>query len=141
LLDLLDLTEREQRIVRRYGLAAKFGELAATFAVEREANEVQQVGDALKKGVGGALWRIAKALTAASAALSLLPGKSKGKRKLSGVLGTLGAIAVRFAVFEAGKRSAADPHASFAQQRSGHGGMEATGKAAVTGPGDSRAVS
>ena len=141
LLDLLDLTDREERIVRRYGLAAKFGELAATFAVEREANEVEQVGEALKKGMGGALWRAAKALTAASAALSLLPGKSKGRRKLSGVLGTLGAIAVRFAVFEAGKGSAGDPRASFAQQRAGHGALEATGKAAVTGPADGRAVS
>jgi hypothetical protein len=141
LLDLLHLTDREERIVRRYGLAAKLGELAATVAVEREAGEVERVGGALKKGVGGALWRAAKAFTAASAALSLLPGKSKGRRRLSGVLGTLGAIAFRFAIFEAGKRSAADPRASFAQQRAGHGAMEVTGKPAVTGPGDARAVS
>jgi formate-dependent nitrite reductase membrane component NrfD len=141
LLDLMDLGEREERIVRRYGLAGKLGELASTIAVEREADDVEQVGRVLHEGVSGALWRAAKALTAASAALSLFPGKSKARRKLSGVLGTLGAVALRFAIFEAGKRSASDPRATFTQQRAGHGAMETTGTAAVTGPDGTRAVS
>ena len=122
-------------------LAGKLGELASTLAVERDADEVAEVGRALREGVSGALWRAAKALTAASAALSLLQGRSRARRKLSGLLGTLGAVAVRFAVFEAGKRSAADPRATFGQQRAGRGGIEATGAAAVTGPDERRAVS
>jgi formate-dependent nitrite reductase membrane component NrfD len=141
LLDLMDLTDRERRIVRRYGLAAKLGEIAAAFAVEREADEVEEVGRAMREGVAGSLWRAAKALTAASAALSLIQGRSKTRRRLSGVLGTLGAISMRFAVFHAGKRSATDPRATFRQQRAARGGAEATGRAAVTGPGGRRAVS
>src|SRR5439155_8618236 len=141
LLDLMDLTEREARIVRRYGLAGKLGDLAAAMAVEREADEIEEVGAALREGMAGTLWRAAKVLTAASTALSLLPGKSKGTRRLSGALGTLGAISMRFAVFHAGKRSTSDPRATFRQQRAGRGGAEATGRAAVAGPGGRRAVS
>jgi len=141
LLDLMDLSEREERIVRRYGLVGKFGELAATLAVERDAREVDQVGKALTEGLSGSLWRAAKAMTAGSAVVSLLPGRSTARRMLSGIMGTIGAIAVRFAIFEAGRRSAADPRATFQAQRSGKGGAEATGRAAVTGPGDRRAVS
>jgi hypothetical protein len=108
--------------------------------MELEADEVDHVGTALREGIAGTLWRGAKALTASSALLSLIPGRSKGKRKLSAVLGTLGALAVRFAVFEAGKRSASDPKATFRHQRAGHGGAEVMGVAAVTGPSGRRAV-
>ena len=141
LLDLMDLSDRERRIVRRYGLVGKLGDLAAAAAVEREADEVPEVGKALNEGVAGTLWRAAKALTAASAALSLFAGRSNAARRGSGSLGTLGAIALRFAVFHAGKRSASDPRATFRQQLAGHGGLEATGRAGVTGPGGERAVS
>ena len=140
LLDLLDLTDREARIVKRYGLAGKIGEVIAATAMEREGDEVEHVGRALREGLAGTLWRGAKALTAASAVLSLIPGTSRGKRRLSGLLGTLGAVAVRFAVFDAGKRSASDPMATFRQQRSGRGGAEVMGVAAVTGPDARRAV-
>jgi formate-dependent nitrite reductase membrane component NrfD len=141
LLDLTDLTDREQRIVRRYGLAGKLADLAAAMAVEREADEVEEVGTALHEGAAGTLWRAAKVLIAASAALSLVPGTSNARRRLSGALGTLGAISMRFAVFHAGKRSSVDPRATFRQQRAGRGGAEATGTAAVTGPDGRRAVS
>jgi formate-dependent nitrite reductase membrane component NrfD len=140
LLDFLHLTDREARIVKRYGLAGKIGEVIAATAMEREGDEVEHVGRALGEGLAGTLWRGAKALTAASAVLSLIPGTSRGKRRLSGLLGTLGAVAVRFAVFDAGKRSASDPMATFRQQRSGRGGAEVMGVAAVTGPDARRAV-
>jgi formate-dependent nitrite reductase membrane component NrfD len=140
-LELLDLTEREARIVRRYGIAGRVGELAAGLMVEHDASEVERVGEPLKRGVAGALWRASKALTAASLALSLVPGRSKAPRKAAALLGTAGSLATRFAIFRAGKESAADPVATFRHQREGHGGVEATGTAAVTGPDDRRAVS
>jgi formate-dependent nitrite reductase membrane component NrfD len=140
LLDLMDLGEREQRVVRRYGLAGKLAELAAMLAVERDAGRVERVGRPLHEGVAGVLWRAAKVLGAASLGLSLLPGRRRGKRKLSGLLGTAGSVALRFAVFHAGKASARDPRATFQQQRAGHGAAEVSGLAAVTGPADRRTV-
>jgi hypothetical protein len=86
-------------------------------AVEREAKQVEAVGRPLREGVSGALWNAAKVLTAASLALSLLPGRSRAKRFAGGLLGTAGAFALRFAVFHAGKASARDPRATFRQQR------------------------
>lgn len=55
------------------------------------------------------------ALTAGSLALSLLGGR-RG-RVAAGLLGTLGALALRFAVMRAGRRSTEDPRVAFAQQR------------------------
>jgi hypothetical protein len=140
LLELTSLSEREQRIVRRYGVAGKIGELAAATAVQRDADVVERVGKPFHEGVSGALWRASKMLTGASLALSLLPGKARWKRRVGPLLGTTGAVALRFAVFHAGKASTRDPRATFEQQRTGRGGAEATGGAAVTGPGDRRAV-
>src|SRR5437762_970870 len=48
--------------------------------------------------------------------------------------GHLGSLALRFAVFQAGKVSARDPRATFRQQRAGFGAAEVTGQAAVAGP-------
>ncbi|MDP9340643.1 MAG: polysulfide reductase NrfD, partial [Actinomycetota bacterium] len=138
LLELMGLSDRQERIVRRYGVAGKLAELAAAQAVEREADVVERVGRPLHEGLSGALWRTAKALTGASLALSVLPGRGRWKARLGGALGTAGAITLRFAVFRAGKASAQDPRATFDQQRAGRGGAEATGVAAVTGPGGRR---
>jgi formate-dependent nitrite reductase membrane component NrfD len=129
LLDLVDLRGPEERVVRRFGLLGKAAELAATVAVEREANRVERVGRPLRQGLGGSLWRAAKGLTAASLVLSLLPGSSRRRRVAAGVLGTLGSVAVRFAVFHAGKASARDPRATFDQQRAGRGAAEVDGAA------------
>jgi formate-dependent nitrite reductase membrane component NrfD len=133
MLDLMDLGEREERVVRRFGLAGKLAELAAMMAVERDANRLERVGFPLRQGLGGTLWRASKLLSGASLTLSLLPGRSRGKRTLSGLVGTAGSLALRFAVFHAGKASARDPRATFHQQRAGHGAAETTGRPAVTG--------
>jgi formate-dependent nitrite reductase membrane component NrfD len=140
LLQLLDLSELEHRIVRRYGIAGQLAELGAAELVNRDAKAVEQVGKPLEEGPSGQLWKASKALTAASLALSLLPGKSKVRRKVAALLGTAGGLAVRFAIHQAGKRSAADPRATFHQQRAGHGGREATGRQATTGPDGRRAA-
>ena len=111
------LSPREERIVERFGLAGKVADLVAMSAVEREAGRVETVGRPLRDGVSGTLWNAARAMTAASLALSLLPGRSRAKRIAGGLLGTAGALALRFGIFHAGKASARDPRATFRSQR------------------------
>jgi formate-dependent nitrite reductase membrane component NrfD len=114
----LALSPREEAIVERFGVASKLADLVAMQAVERAAGRVERVGRPLRAGVSGALWQAARALTAASLALSLLPGRSRAKRLAGGLLGTAGALALRFGIFHAGKASARDPKATFHSQRS-----------------------
>jgi DMSO reductase anchor subunit len=110
--ELMDLDDAEARAVRTYGVLGRFAELGAALAVEKEADRVPQVGKALKEGVAGALWKASKACTAASLALAVAR-----RRRAAGVLGTAGSLAVRFAIFHAGKAAAADPRATFHSQR------------------------
>jgi formate-dependent nitrite reductase membrane component NrfD len=130
---LMDLERTEELIVDRCGLVGGLTELAAAYAVEIEVGTVEQVALPLHEGVSGVLWKAAKVLTASAIAVSLLPGRNRAKRLTSGVLGVAGGLALRWAVFEAGKRSAKDPRATFRQQRAGFGAAEVTAKAAVTG--------
>ena len=111
------LSPREEAIVERFGEIGKVIDLTAMAVVEREAERVETVGRSLREGLPGALWKAARALTAVSLGLSLLPGRSRAKRAASGLLGTLGALSLRFAVFHAGKSSARDPRATFRLQR------------------------
>jgi formate-dependent nitrite reductase membrane component NrfD len=116
LLEAMDLSERESAIVRRFGIAGKTAELAAATAVEREASRVKRVGSSLSEGTAGTLWRAGKLLTAASLGITVL-GRSRRAKLAAAALGTAGAIAIRFAIFHAGKASARDPRATFHQQR------------------------
>jgi formate-dependent nitrite reductase membrane component NrfD len=113
----VNLTRREEKIVERFGIAGKVVDLAAMAAVESDAGRVESVGRPLREGLSGALWDAARVMTATSLALSLLPGRSKGKRTIGGLLGTAGALALRFAIFHAGRASTRDPRAAFHQQR------------------------
>jgi formate-dependent nitrite reductase membrane component NrfD len=139
-LDLFPMSAREARVVRRYGTLGRVAELLAALAVERDADRVERVGRPFHQGLSGSLWKAAKALTGASLFLSLLAERWRRGRTAAGLLGTAGSLAVRFAVFHAGKASARDPRATFHQQRAGHGGAEITGTAAVAGPRGGRAV-
>jgi hypothetical protein len=134
LFGLLPLAPRERRAVERFGVAGKVADLAAMAAVERDAARVDTVAKPLREGVSGGLWKAARALTAASLALALLPGRLAGRsrplRVAQGLLGTAGAVALRFSVFHAGKASARDPRATFRQQRQRHGARENTGGSA-----------
>lgn len=113
------LPPEEEKVVERFGLAGKVVDLAAMAAMEREASRVEPVGrPATPRRSLRDLWKAARGMTAASLALSLLPGKARIKKIASGLLGTAGAIALRFAVFHVGKASARDPRATFRQQRS-----------------------
>lgn len=119
-LELLDLDERGAAIVRNLGIASKAAELAAGKAVEDAADRVERVGRPLRDGLSGDLWKASKVLTVGSLVASLIPvprSWRRIRRIVSGVLGTLSSLALRFAVFHAGKASARDPRATFDQQR------------------------
>jgi len=109
--------DQELRTIERFGLVGKIGELVAAIALEREASRVERVGRPLKRGFGGFLWQSAKILTVAGIVVALLPGKGRGKRTVSGILGTAGSLCTRFGIFYAGKSSSRDPRATFEQQR------------------------
>lgn len=115
--EFFELNSREASAVEWFGSMGKIIELAATFALETEARRVERVGRPLTSGFSGFLWQSAKALTIASAVLSVLPGKSRPKRVVVGVLGSVASLCLRFGLFYAGKSSARDPRASFEQQR------------------------
>lgn len=115
-LQLMPLNDTEGRMVARFGLLGEIGELLAGMAFERVARRVEHVARPLEDGVSSALWKTSKALNVSGIALGLLPGSSVPIRMLSGLLGTVGALSLRFALFEAGKESAREPRATFEQQ-------------------------
>ena len=116
--DLLYEDRHATAITRSYGMVGRMAELASSFAMEHRASRVPQVGRPLKTGWSGRLWRGAGILTAASLGVMLLPKQNRRKRVIAGTLGTLGSLALRFAVAQAGIESAADPRATFHLQRS-----------------------
>ncbi len=111
LFEMMNVSKREERVVRTFGVIGKSAELLCMNGAERELSRHDAVGRPLKEGAPGALWTASKVLTAASLALTLMPGQSKAKR-VAGVLGTLAGIGLRFAVFYAGSTSSRDPKAA-----------------------------
>lgn len=126
-LDLFYCNERANRITFLFGTAGRMAELAASSRVEAAASAVPKVGEPFRRGAGSVLWKSAAVLTAASLVIAAIPGTSVKRRRIAGVLGTLGSLALRFAVHYIGKSSAMDPRASFQQQRAGHGAAEVEG--------------
>jgi formate-dependent nitrite reductase membrane component NrfD len=116
-LEMLDLNKREEKVVRRFGLVGKIGEIASMVAMERETSIHPEVARGMKEGKGGALWKSAEAFVGAGLVLNLIPGKAPWKRKLGGTLTTIGAVCLRFALLESGKQAARAPHALFESQR------------------------
>jgi len=134
LLKFFELGDAGDRAAWAFGLAGGIAELATSVAVERQAAVVERVGRPLSGGLSGLLWKTARSFTAASVFLALVPRRSKVARAASGICGAGGSLALRFAIFHAGKASARDPRATFEQQRAGLGGKEVTGAFAVSGP-------
>jgi formate-dependent nitrite reductase membrane component NrfD len=118
LLELLPPAGAERTVLRRFGLAGKALEIAASLAVEAEvASHAIHAAKPFKTGRSGILWKGALALTLSSLALGLVPGRSRAKSLATSVLAIAGALASRFAIHEAGKASAADPQSTFETQR------------------------
>ena len=116
-LTVMDLSDRERSVADRFGTMADVAELIATFAVEREAAETEPVGRALKEGLPGLLWKTSTVCTLGTLVLAALPRRGRVGRWITALLGTGGSLALRFAVFHAGKASARDPRATFEAQR------------------------
>jgi formate-dependent nitrite reductase membrane component NrfD len=113
------LSNDEEKVVRVFDVLGGVAESAAIMAFERDAARTGRVGESLHTGLGGSLWRLAKAGSAAGLVLSLLPGRGRGRSMLSAALGTMTGLSLKFAIFHAGKASARDPRATFEPQRSG----------------------
>lgn len=120
-LDLCELNALERRAVRRFGMAGKITELIFTKAVEREVARPALVAAPLRQGMSGALWKGAKVLVGASLALAVA---SPRRRRAAAWLGTCGSLALRFGMLAAGRASAREPRATFAQQRAGAAGVQ-----------------
>lgn len=118
ILDLFYEDERANRITFFFGNAGRLLELAASRKVEEAASTVPQVGEPFRKGATSVLWKTAGALTAASLIVSAIPGRSSRKRKVAGLLGALGGLALRFAVHHISNASTRNPRAAIEQQRS-----------------------
>ena len=124
LLEAFPGTERGHESARRFGLVAKGAELALSRALHREARRVPRVERPLSTGVSGAILNGARTLIAASIALEFLPGRARPMRRVSGLLALAGTLALRFGIYQAGRVSARDPHATFELQRAGRGAAE-----------------
>jgi formate-dependent nitrite reductase membrane component NrfD len=103
-------------VINTFGILGSIAELAAAHMVEEHAGRVPIVGQPLRQGMSGTLWKASKALTIAGLALSIF-GRGRTPHRAGAVLGTIGAIALRFAIFHAGKASTREPRATFHLQR------------------------
>jgi formate-dependent nitrite reductase membrane component NrfD len=113
----LPMNSKESLAVEAFGIVGKVGEVVLGNVIEHDLSAVERVARPLHRGPAGILWEASKILFIASAVVSLGPGHSKKKRYTAAALGFAGGVCVRFAYFFAGKRSAADPRATFEQQR------------------------
>jgi formate-dependent nitrite reductase membrane component NrfD len=113
LLSLGRVDDGTAAVLRRYGIAGKAGELAASAALEREVGRVAAVARPYKEGASARLWQVAHGCTTASLLLSLPRTRSRWREQLAAVTGVAGSLLVKIAVLEAGKVSAADPRATF----------------------------
>jgi hypothetical protein len=117
ILDLFSDEEAAHRVTQVFGAAGRLIEIAAAKRVEWLASEIPKVGEPFRQGPAATWWKAAGALTAASLVVSLLPSKSKKKRRLAGLLGAAGSLCLRFAVHYLSDASARDPKATIQQQR------------------------
>ncbi|HLH38998.1 MAG TPA: NrfD/PsrC family molybdoenzyme membrane anchor subunit [Bryobacteraceae bacterium] len=117
-LDLAFNDRHARKITYTFGTIGRAAELASSVVMERQAARLDdRVARPLQRGVSGAIWKTAGALTAGSLLLALLPGKSRKKRIAANVLGLAGSLCLRFGVHRAGIASARDARASFRLQR------------------------
>ncbi|MHA7634963.1 NrfD/PsrC family molybdoenzyme membrane anchor subunit [Corallococcus sp. M7] len=127
LLSLFPHTDAEERVLRRFRIAGKVAELFTREAVELEARRVVEVGKPLRTGASGALWMLSRTCSMAGLVMDVLPGRARWKQVAADVLTTVGAVAARYAVIQAGRASARNPQATFQGQRQGLGAAQVDG--------------
>ena len=116
LLAMLPVGRRGRAAARRFARFGDVATLALGLSYEYEVGRSRRVARPLRRGAPGALWAISRGLTGASIVASAT-AKGAKRDRTAGVLGLAGAIALRTAVFLAGKASAQDPRATFDPQR------------------------
>jgi Polysulphide reductase, NrfD len=104
----------DARPARRLALAGALTELAAEKAMERRLGFL---AEPYRKGAAGRYSKLAKRATAAGAGVLALAGRRRLGAGLGGALLVAGSALTRFAVYEAGKASAADPVFTIRSQR------------------------
>lgn len=108
---------RRRRVLAAFGAMGKAAELVTGFFYQREVERTSaRVGEPLRAGASGKLWTASKLLTGASLVLGVL-AKRRRTQVAAAAAGLAGALTLRFAVMQAGKASARDPHATFDLQR------------------------
>jgi len=93
------------------------GAVAETAAAEAMSHRLGLVGEPYRQGKGGLLMRVARGLTAAGVAASVLGGGRRWTRTVGGASFVVGSALTRFGIFEAGKQSARDPRYTVTPQR------------------------
>ncbi|WP_235875120.1 NrfD/PsrC family molybdoenzyme membrane anchor subunit [Saccharopolyspora aridisoli] len=104
---------------RRMAVAGSVLELVASRRME---SRLGLAAEAYRTGRAGRVLRTARAATAVGAGLALVAGRSRAAAIAAGGCLTLGAIATRFGVFEAGRETARDPRYVVEPQRERVGG-------------------
>jgi hypothetical protein len=100
---------------RRLAVLGAVAELAAQRTMERRLG---RLAEPYREGLSGRLARASTALTASGAAAMAIGGRRRSRVERVGAIAALtGAACARFAVLEAGRRSAADPRHVVRQQR------------------------
>jgi hypothetical protein len=122
-LELLGVDDAEARVVRRFRAVGEAVELVGAIAAEGELRRSPRAVLPLREGRSGALWTAARVLTAGALMLGI-GARTRGARLAGTFLGFAGGLLLRFAVTDAGRRSAADPRATFEPQRIARGGCE-----------------
>jgi polysulfide reductase-like protein len=103
------------RPARRLGLFGAITELVAHRAMEKRLGDL--VAEPYRKGEGGRYAKVAEGAMLAGGALMLLAGRSRAGAIAAGALLAAGSWCTRFAVYHAGKASAADPRYTSIPQR------------------------
>jgi hypothetical protein len=103
------------RPARRLGVVGGMAELVAQKVMERRMGEL--VAEPYKKGEAGRYAKAAEVATLAGGALMLLAGRTRAGAVAAGGLLAAGSWCTRFAVYHAGKASAADPTYTSLPQR------------------------
>lgn len=98
----------EKKIVSLFGTAARVAHLAGARAVAADAGRNERIGRSLTTGPAGSLWRASKAAAAAGLVASVAIKNPRWRAIIGGSLGAAASLSLRFAVFHAGKASAAD---------------------------------
>jgi hypothetical protein len=103
------------RPARRLGLLGGVAELVTQKLMEKRMGEL--VAEPYSKGEGGRYAKAAEVATLSGLALMLLGGRTRPGAAAAGVLLAAGSWCTRFAVYHAGKTSAADPKYTSIPQR------------------------